>query len=187
MKRPRTPSPTRLPSPDPVRAQLDALINGGGCSGSTSTGTLVVPLASTEMPPSDPVLAQLDAMINGGRCGPTMVAVPFTTPSSGAGFLLPPAPPPAWQSTQAARAEEEERRALSGPPGLLREFGGVRGWLRLRCVQSDVEDPTVRPCLEPHPLIVPDDSTRNAVGTYRVKVAHDPTPAPAERFAHVDD
>ena len=94
------------PPCDPVLAQLDFLINGP-------------PKEARAEPPSptqDPVLAQLDALINGGGDS-APVAAPVAT-TSGAPPLLSPAPP----------VEAEPR----GPPGILREYGGVAGWLRAR-------------------------------------------------------
>ncbi len=95
------------PPCDPVLAQLDFLINGPPKE------------ARAEPPPpaQDPVLAQLDALINGGASASTPVPVaapPLMPPPP----LLPPAP-----------VVEDEPR---GPPGVLREYGGVAGWLRMR-------------------------------------------------------
>ena len=62
----------------------------------------------------DPVLAQLDALINGGgigSCGTSASASASTNPN--------PDPEPGHNPYD----------ALRGPPGLLREFGGVRGWM----------------------------------------------------------
>ena len=90
------------PPCDPVLAQLDFLINGP-------------PKEARGLPAQDPALAQLDALINGGGASASAASpplLPLLPP------LLPPAPP----------AEAEPR----GPPGILREFGGVKGWLRAR-------------------------------------------------------
>jgi hypothetical protein len=93
---------------DPVLAQLDFLINGP-------------PKEARGPPPPDPVLAHLDALINGGGGASAPAAAPMATTSGAPPFLPPllsPAPP----------VEAEPR----GPPGILREFGGIRGWLRAR-------------------------------------------------------
>jgi hypothetical protein len=108
MKRERDESDN--PPCDPVLAQLDFLINGPPKE------------ARAEPPPpaQDPVLAQLDALINGsGASAPAAAAAPpLLPPLPPMPPLLPPMPP----------AEAEPR----GPPGILREFGGVKGWLRAR-------------------------------------------------------
>lgn len=95
------------PPCDPVLAQLDFLINGP-------------PKEARGPPPPDPVLAQLDALINGGASAPA--PAPLAAADSGAPPLLPPLLSP-------APVVEDEPR---GPPGILREFGGIAGWLRLR-------------------------------------------------------
>jgi len=89
-----------------VLAQLDFLINGPPKE------------ARAEPPAQDPVLAQLDALINGG--GGSGASAPAAAPP-----LLPPLPP---LLPPAPPVEAEPR----GPPGILREFGGVKGWLRAR-------------------------------------------------------
>ena len=91
------------PPCDPVLAQLDFLINGPPKE------------ARAEPPAQDPVLAQLDALINGGGASAPAAAPPLLPPMPP---LLSPAPP----------VEAEPR----GPPGILREYGGVAGWLRAR-------------------------------------------------------
>ena len=103
MKRER--DETDEPPCDPVLAQLDFLINGP-------------PKEARGPPPPDPVLSQLDALINGGVSAPP----PIPLASRSAPPLMPPLLPP-------APVVEDEPR---GPPGILREFGGIAGWLRLR-------------------------------------------------------
>ena len=112
---------------DPVLAQLDFLINGstsktprgpeeeeeekGG--GVASMPALppppppLLPPLHTPLPAPDPVLSQLDALINGA---------------------------PAAVADNPVRQEPEEPR---GPPGILREYGGVRGWMAMRSQQDD--------------------------------------------------
>ena len=102
------------PPCDPVLAQLDFLINGP-------------PKEARGPPAPDPVLAQLDALINGGGGASASAAVPAAAASSSAPPLLLPMPPmPPVPPVPAAEAEPR------GPPGILREFGGVKGWLRAR-------------------------------------------------------
>ncbi len=125
MKRPR--SPDALPV-DPVLAQLDALINGG-----TSEEIVVAPAA---LPAANPVLAQLDALINPGaaQAAPT-VALP----------LLPsPSAPPLLRPQEPQQQAEEPLLPLNHPAwrhaGLLREFGGVKAWMRsLRSSDAEAE------------------------------------------------
>ena len=111
---------------DPVLAQLDFLINGPpkAVRGPEDDARMQAPPPSqppqpsqppppllrplspaASLPTPDPVLAQLDALINGGA-------------------------PAAIASTSTENVQEDEDdAALRGPPGLLREFGGVRGWM----------------------------------------------------------
>ena len=96
----------KRPLDDPVLAQLDFLINGPPKE------------ARAEPPPPDPVLSQLDALINGGASAPPPVPAAAHAP--------PPLMPPLLQPMPVV--EDEPR----GPPGILREFGGIAGWLRLR-------------------------------------------------------
>ena len=113
MKRPR--SPTEPPQ-DPVLAQLDALING------PSPPPLLSP-QPPDLPPRDPVLAQLDALISGSSSNTVAVSAPPR-------LCVPlPAPPPI--------AKEEPYTRPTGPPGLLREFGGVRAYMR----QLNIQEP----------------------------------------------
>ena len=105
---------------DPVLAQLDFLINGPAPKASRADEEPepepppppppLLPPLDAQLPAPDPVLAQLDALINGA--------------------------PPAPQATAAALVPEapEEPR---GPPGILREYGGVRGWMAMRGYQED--------------------------------------------------
>jgi hypothetical protein len=103
------------PPVDPVLAQLDALINGAAAASPPAKA-----VRTEAVVPQDPVLAQLDALINprGGQAAPPPVH--FATPVA---LVLPP-PPPLLAAPEPA-PEPEPR----GPPGLLREFGGVRGYM----------------------------------------------------------
>ena len=112
MKRPRSPTD---PPQDAVLLQLDALINGAAPP-VAEEGT--PPPAA--LPPADPVLSQLDALINGGA---TAAAPPLLTPAA----LVLPLPPPPLPAPQ----EEPEPPEPKGPPGLLREFGGVHGYMNM--------------------------------------------------------
>ena len=105
---------------DPVLAQLDFLINGPSKTVRTEEPSAEpapepppppLPLPLPSLAP-DPVLAQLDALINGA--------------------------PAALTSDPVAPAEAEE---LRGPPGILREFGGIRGWMATRDQQSHATSP----------------------------------------------
>lgn len=102
----------------------------------------------------DPVLAQLDFLINGpSPKAPRAedVEQPPPPPAPAPPPLLPllhtplPAPDPVLSQLDAlingapsaqatAVAEPEEPR---GPPGILREYGGVRGWMAMRNPQQD--------------------------------------------------
>lgn len=94
------------PCHNPVLAQLDFLINGPPKE-ARHEAPAEAPPPLLELPPplhQDPALLQLDALING---------TPMAAPAL-------PAPPHPEDTVQA------------GPPGLFREFGGIKGWLRLR-------------------------------------------------------
>lgn len=100
----------------------------------------------------DPVLAQLDFLINGpSPKAPRADEEPEPEPPPPAPPLLPPlhtplpAPDPVLSQLDAlingapsaqatAVAEPEEPR---GPPGILREYGGVRGWMAMRNPPQD--------------------------------------------------
>ena len=107
---------------DPVLAQLDLLINGPAPKASRADEEPNTEPAPEPQPPPlppplpslapDPVLAQLDALINGA--------------------------PAAVAFDPVAQAEAEE---LRGPPGILREFGGIRGWMATRDQQSHGTSP----------------------------------------------
>lgn len=105
------------PGQDPVLAQLDFLINGPPkeprAEAPPPTPVAPPPLLQPLAPvvPHDPVLLQLDALINGG----------------------PPAP-----ATSPAPDEDSVR---AGPPGLFREYGGMKGWLRLHCTSPSRSTP----------------------------------------------
>lgn len=109
---------------DRVLEQLDFLINGPSKApraeeqekedGVTAAQAFPPPpplLSAPPLPASDPVLAQLDALING-------------TP-------LTPFP------TEPVVEEQEPR----GPPGILREFGGIRGWMATHDQRSHATSP----------------------------------------------
>jgi len=110
MKRPRSPTD---PPQDAVLLQLDALINGAAPS---ATEEAQPPEA---LPPVNPVLSQLDALINGGAAA--AAPPPLLTPAALVLPLPPPLPAP----------QEEEPPEIKGPPGLLREFGGVIGYMNM--------------------------------------------------------
>jgi len=101
------------PPCDPVLAQLDFLINGPPREEEEEREEARGP------PTVDPVLSQLDALINGGASAAPPVPAVANAPS------LPLMPP----LLQPMPVVEDEPR---GPPGILREFGGIAGWLRLR-------------------------------------------------------
>ena len=112
------------PPCDPVLAQLDFLINGPPKEAR----------AEPPLPPApDPVLAQLDALINGGASAPA--------PTPAAASSAPPLPP----LLQPLPVVEDEPR---GPPGILREFGGIKGWMRLRGYATSPTRSTPPPCAE---------------------------------------
>ena len=110
-------APEDGPPVDPVLAQLDALINGAAAA--PPPAKVVRTEAAVAQ---DPVLAQLDALINPGTgAAQPLPPVHFATP---VGLVLPPPP----------LAPPEPR----GPPGLLREFGGVKGYMAT--LRADAED-----------------------------------------------
>lgn len=94
---------------DPVLAQLDFLINGPPKAARVEEEEPPPPPPPLLAP--NPVLAQLDALINGAP------------PAAAAPTAAAPPPPPLLAPLT---VEAEEPR---GPPGILREFGGVRGWM----------------------------------------------------------
>ena len=102
------------PGHDPVLEQLDFLINGPPKE-PRAEAPPATPVAPPPPPqplvPHDPVLLQLDALINGG----------------------PPAP--------ATSLAPEEDSVQTGPPGIFREYGGIRGWLRLHCTSPSRSTP----------------------------------------------
>ena len=125
-------APEDGPPVDPVLAQLDALINGAAAP--PPPAKVVRTEAAVAQ---DPVLAQLDALINPGTgAAQTLPPIHFATP---AGLVLPPplAPPPLAPPPLAPPppAPPPEPR---GPPGLLREFGGVKGYMAT--LRADAED-----------------------------------------------
>jgi len=95
----------------------------------------------------DPVLAQLDFLINGpSKTSRTEELPPPPPPPSPPLPPLPPLPPPPHPPPLVARdpvlaqldalingapaaVEEPVEEELRGPPGILREFGGVKGWM----------------------------------------------------------
>lgn len=122
---------TGAPPVDPVLAQLDALING------TSLPPVAKAPRTDEVAP-DPVLAQLDALINPGTATTTAAAsiasppATFATPVA----LVLPQPP----LLAPLLPEPEPEPVPRGPPGLLREFGGVRGYMAMLSLRSDAQD-----------------------------------------------
>lgn len=106
---------------DPVLAYLDSLINGPPPAKAPRVEAPPLPPVSSPpplmlpLPPlaQDPVLAQLDALINGGGIGS------IGSYGTSASTSTNPDPEP----------DHNPYDALRGPPGLLREFGGVRGWM----------------------------------------------------------
>ena len=107
---------------DPVLAQLDALINGAAAAPPPAKAVRTEAAVA-----QDPVLAQLDALINPGTgAAQPLPPIHFATP---VGLVLPPPlPPPPLARPPEAR----------GPPGLLREFGGVKGYMAT--LRVDAED-----------------------------------------------
>ena len=121
------------PPVDPVLAQLDALINGAAAAEPPIKAVRTEPVVA-----QDPVLAQLDALINPGAEQATAPPpVHFATPVA---LVLPSPPPPLLLAPLEPEPPPEPR----GPPGLLREFGGVKGYMAtLRC--ADAEEPAAGP------------------------------------------
>jgi hypothetical protein len=110
---------------DPVLAQLDFLINGPPKAARIEEA----PAEKEEEPPPpppllapNPVLAQLDALINGA---PVAAAAGPSAPAA--------APPPLLAPLAPVVDDDDVRR---GPPGILREFGGVRGWMARHAATS---------------------------------------------------
>lgn len=119
-------APEDGPPPDPVLAQLDALINGPAAPPPTKA----VRTQEPPLVPRDPVLLQLDALINPGAGTAAAAAPPpihFATPAA---LVLPPPLPPALP---------EPKPAPRGPPGILSEFGGVKAWMA-RLERADAHD-----------------------------------------------
>ena len=113
---------------DPVLAQLDALING------TSPPPVAKAPRTDEVAPN-PVLAQLDALINPGTATTTTTTCPpaiLVTPVA----LVLPQPP----LLSPLLPEPELEPVPRGPPGLLREFGGVRGYMASLSLRADAQD-----------------------------------------------
>ena len=145
---------------DPVLAQLDALING------TTTQTQP-PLKTTrteEAPkappppllaplvPQDPVLSQLDALINPGANAAT--APPPVHLATPVALVLPPLQPPPLPSPPEPIAR--------GPPGILSEYGGIKGWMAL-LKRADAHDTGEGGGLEVDAVAAPDDRLGVAV------------------------
>ena len=97
---------------DPVLAQLDFLINGPPKAARTEEAVEEEPPPPPPLLAPNPVLAQLDALINGAP--PAAASRPPMSAAAAPPLLAP------------LTVEAEEPR---GPPGILREFGGVRGWM----------------------------------------------------------
>ena len=122
MKRPTEDGPPI----DPVLAQLDALINGTTAPPPTKVVRTEEPIVAV-----NPVLAQLDALINPGAG--TVPPIHFATPNA---LVLPlPPPPPLLAALEPTPEPTPEPR---GPPGLLREFGGVMGYIAT--LRADAKD-----------------------------------------------
>ena len=115
---------------DPVLAQLDALINGAGAAAPPPSKAVRTEAVVAQ----DPVLAQLDALINPGASASAAPPVALPTP---VGLVLPAAAPPPLLAPPPAPEPEPEPR---GPPGLLREFGGVKGYMAMRKLRADAKD-----------------------------------------------
>ena len=117
---------------DPVLAQLDALINGVTHTSQTSPKAPRTEVSETPHPPphpfspppllvpQDPVLSQLDALIN-----PDANAAPLVHFATPVALVLPQSQPPPLL------ALPDPEPIVCGPPGILREFGGVKGWMAL--------------------------------------------------------
>ena len=121
MKRPTEDGPPI----DPVLAQLDALING-----TTAPPPTKVVRTEESVVAVNPVLAQLDALINPGAG--TVPPIHFATPNA---LVLPLPPPPLLAALEHTPEPAPEPR---GPPGLLREFGGVLGYIAT--LRADAKD-----------------------------------------------
>ena len=122
------------PPVDPVLAQLDALING------TSPPPVAKAPRTDEVAP-DPVLAQLDALINPGTATTTTTTTTTITTCPPATIVTPvalvlPQPP----LLAPLLPEPELEPVPRGPPGLLREFGGVRGYMASLSLRADAQD-----------------------------------------------
>jgi hypothetical protein len=128
MKRP----PDDGPPVDPVLAQLDALINGAAAPPPPAKAARTEAVVA-----QDPVLAQLDALINPGASASAVPPVSLSTP---VGLVLSPAAPPPLLTPQQPEPEPEPEPELRGPPGLLREFGGVKGYMAMMSLRADAED-----------------------------------------------
>ena len=117
------------PPVDPVLAQLDALING------VSPPPVAKAPRTDEVAPN-PVLAQLDALINPGTATTTTTTTCppaiFVTPVA----LVLPQPP----LLAPLLPEPELEPVPRGPPGLLREFGGVRGYMASLSLRANAQD-----------------------------------------------
>ena len=129
MKRPTEDGPPI----DPVLAQLDALINGTTAPPPTKVVRTEEPVVAV-----NPVLAQLDALINPGAG--TVPPIHFATPNA---LVLPLPPPPLLAALEYAPEPTpdptpEPTPGPHGPPGLLREFGGVMGYIAT--LRADAKD-----------------------------------------------
>lgn len=108
---------------NPVLAQLDFLINGPPKEPRPEAPPPVAPPPLPPPPPApvvpqDPVLMQLDALINGAP------PVPCAAP---------------------AASEDAADDVRAGPPGILREYGGVKGWMRRHCSSTSPSRSTPPP------------------------------------------
>jgi len=102
-------------------------------------------------PGQDPVLCQLDFLINGPRNEPRTEAPPPTpvTPPPLLQPLVPAVPhdPVLLQldalinGAPSALAMPDEDSVRAGPPGIFREYGGIKGWLRLHCTSPSRSTP----------------------------------------------
>ena len=104
---------------DPVLAQLDFLINGPPKAARVEEAVAAAPPPPTPPPPPlapNPVLAQLDALINGA-------------PVPAAASAASPVAPPPLLAPLLAPVVDDVDDVRRGPPGILREYGGVRGWM----------------------------------------------------------
>lgn len=123
----RAPEDADGPPVDPVLAQLDALING------TAPPPPAKAVRTEAAVAQDPVLAQLDALINPGASAALLADVAAPREERERAPPLRP-PPPVHFATPVALVLPEPAPAPEprGPPGLLREFGGVKAWMLLR-------------------------------------------------------